>query len=803
MQRLWQDTKYAARTLRQHPGFTAIAVLTLALAIGATSSIFSVVNSVLLKALPYKDPEHLVLLWGTDLTGNQRDQISYTDLADWRTRTKSFTNVVAYNGMSTPILSGSNEPEPVAAMQVSDGYFELMQTPPLLGRALVSEDQQPGKDQVVVLSHGLWQRRFGQDTKIIGQTISLDSRPYTVVGVMPANFHSLPSSLVHPSDVYLPLAAEYDDTQRSFTWLRGIARLKPNVTLAQAQAELDVIARTQALEHADTNAGRGVRVVRLQADLVRDLRAALLILQGAVLLVVLIACVNLANLLLARLTARRKEIAIRAALGAGRLRLLRQLLVESLLLSLTGGACGLLLTVWGVKVLQGIGAKVLPELSGIELDVRVLAFTGGLSLLTAIIFSLAPAMNVSVDNLGESLKEGGRGSGSSVGRRGVRQFLVVSEIALSVVLLVCAGLLIRTFLNLRSMNPGFDPHHTLTMNIALPEAKYSTDPKQIAFFRDVISRVQRLPGVEYAAITSILPESGNAAHTWVQPEGRTYGPNEKPFPDVFRVSSDYFRTLSVPLLQGRLFSDADDADHPLVALINETMAQKLWPGEDPVGKRMARGDTMLTIVGVVGDVYQYGLDSQKTMQLYLPFAQQPQRIMTMTVRGSSDPLRLVSAIRDNVRAVDQDQPVFRIATMDQILADSMARQRFSMILLAVFAAGALLLAAVGIYGVMSYVVAGRTREIGLRIALGADPRRVLRLVLGEGLTLAVIGSGIGAVAAFLATRLLTSLLYGVSSSDPLTFVAVAVLLAAVALLACYVPARRAAKVDPLVALRAE
>jgi putative ABC transport system permease protein len=806
LDQIGRDLRYGLRMLARSPGFAMAAVLTLALTIGAASAIFSVVNGVLLKELPYPDPEQLVLLWGTDRSGNQRAQVSFTDLEDWRRGTQAFAQVVAYSGTGTPILSGSGDPERVAAMQVSDGYFGLMKAPPLLGRVFLPEDQQKGQDDVAVLSFSLWQGRFGQDPSIVGQTISLDSRPYTVIGVMPQEFRSLPTSLVRqPADVYLPLATQCDETQRSWTWMRGIARLKPGVSLEQAQSELDVIAGQQQLDHPATNSGRGVRVVTLQTDLTRNLRLALLILQGSVLLVVLIGCVNLANLLLARLTARRTEIALRSALGAGRLRLIRQMLTESLLLSLMGGGCGLILTLWGVNVLGKAGAKVLPELSTVRLDLRVLAFAAGLSLLTGIIFGLAPAMHISGSDMNTPLKEAGRDSGASFGRRGARRLLVVSEVALSLVLLAGGALLVRSFLNLTHVNPGFDPNNALTVTLALPEAKYPPGPRQAAFFHEVLSRIQRLPGVEHAGATSVLPESGNFDHVPLEVEGRNYGPGERPTPDVYRVSPDYFRALAIPLLHGRFFSEQDDRDHPRVALINETMARQLWPGEDPVGKRIwsGIGSATRTIVGVVGDVYQYGLDTEKTMQLYVPYAENPGGSMTLVVRGAGNSLPSAPAIRSVVREVDSDQVVYEAVAMDQVLSDSVAGRRFSMSLLALFAAGALVLAAVGVYGVVAYAVTQRRHEFGIRLALGARQRDVILLVLRDGMKPAVIGIAFGLAGTFAAGRVMVSLLFGVSSADITTFFGVAVILGGVALLACYLPALKAARVDPATALRCE
>ena len=803
---LIQDLRFGARMLVRNPGFTCIAILTLALVIGATSAIFSAVSAALLKQLPYKDPGRLVLLWSTDRSGNKRGQISFTNMEDWRRRSSSFEEMVAFSGNEKVILAGKGEPEQIPAMRVSDGYFALMQTQPLIGRAFVPEEQQEGRDQVVILSFGLWERRFGKDPGLVGQTLQLDGKPCLVVGIMPPEFRSLPAGLVRsPNEIYMPLAASYDDTQRSWTWMRAIARLKPGVAIEQSQAELDVIAHAMELDHPATNTGHGVRVVRLQEDLVRNLKPILIMLQGATVLVVLIACLNLANLLLARLTARTKEMAVRAALGAARRRLLRQMMTETFLLSAAGGSCGLALAVWGVAIVRIVGAKVLPELSDIRVDSSVVFFTAGLSVLTGMLFGVAPAMYCSAGRLGDSLKEGWRGRGASVGQNRFRTSLVVSEVALSVVLLSGAGLLIRSFMNLRGVSPGFDSRNTVVMNVSLPEAKYPRGPRQVAFYSDLLGRIDRLPGVVSAGAVSILPESGNFDHTPMKVEGRIYGPGEELVPDLYRATTGYFGAMSISLLEGRLLSDEDDQDHAPVAVINQTMAESLWPGEDPIGKRIWSGAGNLTrsIVGVVADVYQYGLDSEKTMQLYVPYAENAGRNMTLVIRSGVDPGSLVPAVRAQVFGIDQDQPVNGVQTMDEVLADSMASRRFSMNLMALFAVIALVLAAIGVYGVISYSVAERTHEFGIRLALGATRSAVMWLVIRQGMTRALGGLAAGLAASLLMTRLMAGLLFGVNARDPGTLSVTAALLTIFAFLGCHIPARRATNTDPANALRCE
>jgi putative ABC transport system permease protein len=803
---LLQDLRFGARMLVRNPGFAVVAILTLALVIGATSAIFSTVNAALLKRLPYKDPERLVLLWGTDAAGNRRGQISFTNLEDWRRQSASFEEMVAFSGNEKLILTGKEEPEQIAAIRVSEGYFALMQTQPLIGRAFLPEEQQEGREQVVILSYGLWQRRFGKDPAIVGQTFQLDSKPCLVVGIMPPEFRSLPAALVRsPNEIYMPLAASYDDSQRSWTWLRAIARLKPGVSIEHAQAELDVIAHDMELDHPASNTGHGVRIVQLQEDLVRNLKPILLTLQGATVLVVLIACLNLANLLLARLTARTKEIAVRAALGAARRRLLRQMMTESLLLSAAGGSCGLALAVWGVSILRTIGTKVLPELSGIQVDSGIVFFTVGLSILTGMLFGVAPALCVSAGNLGASLKEGGRGRGVAVRQNRFRTWMVVSEVALSVVLLSGAGLLIRSFINLRGISPGFDSRNAVVMNVSLPEAKYPRGLRQVAFYRDLLGRIDRLPGVVSAGAVSILPESGNFDHTPMKVEGRIYGPGEELVPDLYRVTPGYFSAMSIPPLRGRCLSEEDDQDHPPVAVINQTMAEALWPGEDPIGKRIWSGAGNLTrsIVGVVADVYQYGLDSEKTMQLYVPYPENAGRNMTLVIRSGVDPASLIPAVRAQVFGIDKDEPVSGVRTMDEVMADSMAGRRFSMNLMTLFAGIALGLAAIGVYGVISYSVAQRKHEFGIRLALGARRSAVLWFVIRQGMVRAFGGLAVGLAGSIVSTRLMAGLLFGVNARDPGTLSVTAALLMIVALLACYVPARRATNTDPANALRCE
>jgi putative ABC transport system permease protein len=802
--------QYALRTLARSRGFTIVAILTLSLGIGANSAIFSVVNAVLLQPLPYADPDRLVLLWGADRAGgDRRSQISFTDMDDWRKQNHVFEDVAADEHWDAS-MAGDFAPERVPGMKVSDGYFSLMRGTPLLGRVFLPEDQIDGKDYVVVLGYDLWRRKFGGDPKVVGRTVEMSGRPYTIVGVMPASFRPLPASLVGKhAELYRPVAEKHDDNERASRHLRAIARLKPGVTTAQAQAEIDLLARRQAAGHPESDKGRGVRAVTLRDDLVRNLRQALLVLQGAVCFVLLIACANMANLLLARSAGRRKELAIRSALGAGRFELARHALTESILLALAGGTCGLWLASWGTDLLQKLGTRVIPELAGIQLDGRVLVFTLALSLATGVLFGLAPALQAAPDAI-EGLKAGGRSLGATA-NRGVRRALVISQMAVALVLLAGAGLLVRSFARLQGVQPGFEPRNVLTGNLALPTVRYPTGPKQATFYRTAINQIRQLPGVRYAAAVNVLPESTNFDTTATQMEGHNVPPGEEPYLDRYIVTLDYFRALSIALVRGRLFTEQDNEQVPMVALINETAARMYWQGQDPLGKRFRVGgfDVPMEkapwriIVGVVRDVYQYGLDAQRSAQLYFPHAQFPTGYMTLVVKCASDPAQLAAGLRARIRTVDKDQPLYDVATMEEVMADSTAGRRFSLVLLAIFSCIALSLAAVGIYGMISYSVAQRTQELGTRMALGAQRRDILRLVLGQGMAMILAGAGAGALAALLLTRFLASLLFGVSTTDAVAFGGAIVVLIAVALAACYLPARRAARADPIAALRWE
>jgi len=791
--------------------FAVVAVVSLALGIGANTTIFSVVNALLLKSLPYNDPDRIVLVWGdSPAQGNHRNQVSATDVADWRTQNGVFEEVTTYSNWGAIFSDAGGEPERIPGMQVGDGYFKVMKAEPLLGRVFSPEEQEDGKDFVIVLGYGLWQRRFGGDPHVVGKTALLGGRPYTIIGVMPTTFRSLPSSVIDPqAEFYRPVAEKYDDEERDARHLRAIARLKPGVTIRQAQAEMITIANRIEQERPTSNKGYGVNLVSLSEDTVGGLRPTLFALFGAVVFVLLIACANVGNLLLTRAAARQKEIAIRAALGAGRVRLVRQLLTESVLLALVGGVAGLLLALWGTNFVESIGSQVTPLLSGIDVDSRVLGFTILISVVTGIFFGLAPALLVSKPELNESLKEGGRSSGAGASRNRLRGTLVVTEIATALVLLVCAGLLIASVMRLRDVEPGFDPENLLTMNISLPSAKYPKPHDRATFYNNLVERVEALPGVRAAGVTSVLPLSDNFDGRGLAVEDRPKPRGEEISVDLYITTPNYLRAMSIPTLRGRPLSGQDTETSPPVALVNERMAKELWADEDPLGKRIkfpgseSNPQPWRTIVGVVNDVSQYALDKKAPMQIYLPQSQYPASFMSLVVQTTVAPAGLTAPVRNEVRAIDKDQAVFDIATMEQLLSDSISLRRFFMLLLVIFAGLALTLASVGIYGVMAYVVTQRTHEIGIRIALGAQTSDVLRLVVGEGMRLVVLGVGLGLIGAFVVTRLLASLLYGVSATDPLVYAGVAMLLTMIALLACYIPARRAMKVDPMVALRYE
>jgi putative ABC transport system permease protein len=624
MRSIADDLRYAARTLRKSPGFTAVALLTLALAIGATTSVFTVVNAVLLRELPYKNGSGLVLLWTTQQRAGavrQRSQVSFPDVEDWRKLSHSFEDIAAYAAWDE-VVTGHGEAERISTLRVSPEFFGVMSRQPLFGRTFAANENLDAKASVAVLSYGLWQRKFGKDPNILGKTFSLNSTTFSIIGVMPQDFRSLPVSLVEtPVELYQPLSKAYLDQIRSGRHLRAIGRLKPGITVQSAQAEMDVIARQLERQYPDYNTGRGVRVVKLQDDLVRNLRTGLLVLQSAVCLVVLIACANLANLLLSRSTVRRKEMAIRAAVGAGRARLVRQMLTESLLLGALGGAAGLLLAVWGVNILEAIGTKVIPELSEVTIDLKVLGFTAAISLLSGMVFGMAPAAQISIGSLADALRASGRNMSDSAGRKTFRDVLVVSQMALALVLLISAGLLMNSFRHLRAVHPGFDATNVLTASISMPVAKYPLGEQRARVIREVMTRLRQLPGVRSASGVSVLPESSNFNQMNLDIQGRVFPQGDKPSLDQYDVTPDYFRQLGIPLLDGRLISEQDERNHPNVALINQTAARMLWPRQNPIGAKIHTGATeepWRSIVGVVGDVYQYGLDSQKTMQLYYP-----------------------------------------------------------------------------------------------------------------------------------------------------------------------------------------
>lgn len=806
-----QDLRYAGRMLARRPGFTAVAVLTLALGVGANTAIFSVVEAVLLRPLPYRHAGRIVVVWESLRSqGGKRNVISPANFLDWREQAKSFDGMATF--VDLPVgLTGAGEPEEVPAQLVTPNLFALLGAIPELGRTFVPEDVKAGqRPNVAILSHGLWQRRFGGAPDVIGRTVSLNGRPTTIVGVMPPGFHWFVKENSHSGKaaaLWQPLSLEpYQDRSKSGRFAQAVGRLAPGVTLAKAQAEMDTIASRLERQYVEYDKGWSVILVPLRDQLTGEIRPALLVLLGAVGFVLLIACVNVANLLLARAAGRHKEIAVRSAMGAGRRRIVRQLLTESLLLSLLGGALGLLLSLWCVRALVALSPENLIGAGEVGLDLPVLAFTLAASLLTGILFGLAPALEASRVKLNESLKESGRGTtGSSRGRR-LRDALIAAEVGLALVLLVGAGLMVRSFVLLQAVDPGFDARNLLTLRVALPAVKYPDDAKVDAFFRQAVAELRTLPGVRAASAVSELPFASLGTATSFTIEGRPAPPPGEHFgTDVRVVDEEYFRTMRIPVLAGRTFTPQEATEERKVCVVNQAMARVYFPGENPVGKRitvvMSDNPTPTEIIGVVGDARYAKLEGDLRPMVYWTPPHLTYNSMTFVLRTAGDPEDLAGPARHAIQAIDKDQPVADVRTMEDWVSESVSRTRFGTLLLGAFALLALTLAAVGIYGVMSHSVAQRQNEIGVRMALGARPGDVLWLVIRQGLARVLVGVGLGLLGALALTRVLSSLLYNVSATDPLTFLSLALLLTAVSWIACYLPARHAARVDPLIAMR--
>jgi putative ABC transport system permease protein len=801
----WRDVRTGARALVHSPVFTVVTVLSLALGIGANTAMFSVVNGLLLRPLPYPESEQIVDVWHTppqqSFPGLDRFSVSPANYLDWKAQSTAFEQMAVYTdtGLS---LSTTNDPLPLTGAVVSSDFFSVLRSNAMQGRTFTADEERPGRDQVVVIGHGLWQRAFGANPNIIGQTLTLNSRSFTVVGIMPAGFE-----FPREAELWVPLAWDDNDRQtRSIHDYLVIARLKQNVSLQQAQAEMSTISSRLEQQYPNENTGWGAVVIPLRDDLVGDIRLALLVLFCAVGFVLLIACANVANLMLARGANRQKEIAVRIALGAGRARLVRQLLTESVLLAVVGGLLGLLLALWGSKMLVQLGS--LPNSGDIGIDTWALGFTLLVSFAAGIIIGIVPALQFTRTSISETLKQGAGRTGGSPMKQHTRKALVISEVALSLVLLIGAGLMIRSFWKLQNVDPGFDTSNTLTMSVALTWIRYSEPHQRLAFVDRTIEQIRALPGVVSVGITTRVPLTGGGSTQPFSVEGRpTAAISEQPMAQARYVSPDYFATIGIPLRQGRFFSDHDRDNSVPVVIISEAMARRFWPGENPIGRRLTptfhveQGPR--EIVGIVGDVKSSGLDADLSAMMYLPYKQAPLPFMSFVVRTASNPESLIQPVSKAIYSIDKDQALTNVQTMEQVHRESLSDRRFNMTLLLTFAGVALMLAAVGVYGVMNYTVTLRRRELGIRMALGAAKMDVLRLVLGQALTLTLIGVGAGLISAYALTRLMASLLYGVTATDYLTFGSVSAVLIAVGVAASYVPARRATKVNPTIALRAE
>ena len=822
MNTLAHDIRYALRAFAKNPGFTLAAVLSLAIGIGANTSIFSVANALLLRPLPYKDANRLVILWnrspGLNITEDWFSPAQYLDIKNGH---HGFEQVaIAIGGNYN--LTGEREPERVGVTRVSSNLLPMLGVSAERGRLFVPGEDSPGAAATAVLTDGMWARRYGRDPEMIGKSITINGQPYEVVGILPQRF-ALPREVLplldgtEQADIFLPLPLAPNAAQiRTNEDYNLVGKLKPGVSVVQAQAELDTITarlRRDYPENYPPNGGLTFSIVPLLEQVVGNVRPALLVLLGSVGLVLLIACANVANLQLSRAVARQQEIAVRTALGASRWRIIRQLLTESVLLALGGGALGILMCLWSMQWMRVLGTKSIPRLQDVGIDSRVLLFTVLLSVCSGILFGLAPALRVSRLDLNATLKDASRGSAgtSAVWGHGnnVRRLLVVSELALSLVLLIGAGLLIRSFVRLQNVSPGFNAQNVLTFDLTMTGRKYGDKQAILNTYRQLWDRLEHVPGVSASGGVTSLPLSQAYAWTPITVEGRTPLPGEKFLnADERVVGGHYFEAMGIPLRRGRFFNEQDDASKPRVVLVDEYMAEQVWSGQDPIGKRihiveLKSDDPWQTVVGVVGRVKQDTLDSDPRIAFYLPQTQYPTRAMTVALRSGHEPSGVLSAVKNELRKLDADLPMYYIRTMQQRVDESLARRRFSMLLLAVFAGVALALATIGIYGVMAYLVNQGTREIGIRVALGATRRNIVSLVVRQGMALALSGVAIGLAGTFLLTRLIRSLLFGVQATDPVTFVGIALLLGLVALLASYIPARRASRVDPLVALRYE
>jgi len=810
METLWQDLRQGARSLFKQPTFTIVALITLALGVGANTAIFSVVHAVLLQSLPYPDADRLVMVWETRRSNpSGQNVINMGNFFDWKEQNRVFEDMAAFRDASVNLTSGG-EPEEIPSQIATTGLFNILGVKPILGRTFSPDEGKPGQPGVVVISFGLWQRRFGGDPRIIGRKLILSGNEVTVLGVMPAGFNwniNAGSLAPEKSEIWSPWQIDEQNRPRRGRGAMAVARIKPGFSLEQAQAEMSAVHSRIERQYPEFNAGWGVNLVPLRAQFAGKIRLALLVLLGAVGMVLLIACANVANLLLARAAGRQREVAVRAALGANRGRIIRQLLTESLLLAGLGGLAGLTLAWWGGDLLVSLAPPDLLNLPQVKLNAVVLGFTLGITLATGVIFGLAPAFEATRLNLSESLKEGGKSAGGMRARR-LRNSLVVLEVALALVLLIGAGLLIRSFALLQGVDPGFNAQHVLTMGVSLPRSKYDNDQKRVNFFRQVVTQMQALPGVDSAGAVNSLPFASFHSGTSVDIEGRPLLPVvQKLKTGVMVTDANYFRAMQIPLKRGRLFTDQEAAEMRHVVVINEAFARQHFPNEDPLGKRvtiyMKDDNQPCEIIGVVGDSKHMNLDAEVRPMSYWPHPELASSGMTFVIRTRGDAASVTSAARNVIRALDPEQPVADVSTMESLIGTSMARARFNTLLLTIFAVVALFLAGVGIYGVMAYSVAQRTREIGVRMALGARAKDALWLVVRRGMTLSLAGVAIGMAASFALTRLMETMLFNVSVTDPLTFAGIPLLLALVALLACLIPAWRAAKVDPMVALRCE